>query len=971
MRAQATRVTRRILAASIAVGCIFSVPTDAVAAESSNAGGKTARVESVGSAATLEDASEGEDGSSADAAQALEKRVVKVAFPEIAGISMTDRAGVRSGIFYDWLVEVAKYTGWEYEFSEGDIETLLGGTIRGDIDLIGTMYRRDQLSDVLEYAAYSMGTNYSLLICPADDDSIVSFDVRTLNGKTIGVYRNALEKNRRLEAFLALNDLSCNVVALSLEDYEHCLENGEADVMLGSDAEMRDGNKVVAAFRGEPYYMALPQGSDLAATLDDAMLQIYSADAGFARTLYERYFPQEYRTPLRLTGANRAFIEQAGVVTVAVLSDRLPLYYEQNGSYQGIVKDAFGVIAERTGLSFRFAHASSYDEALAMVRRGDADVMGSFLDDERAAGERGLALTKSFASLDEVVLKNKLREQPKEGTTLAQITGRVSSPELGVATVVYFDTYRECLEAVNAGRADLTCMPSTFAESLFTDHAYGNAVPATSDHRGTMLSIALPEPVDPALYSVLNKAVNSFSDEEKAAMLARNTAPVGVKTQSLESVVSSNPLAVVGVSLVFSLLVGVIAVVAATAKVRSRTMALKLERAEETSHEKSDFLSRMSHEIRTPMNAIIGLSCVATLSGEATPSVRSSLEKINTSAQYLLSLVNDILDMSKIENGKMSIDAAPVRLRTLSDRLESMYRILAEGKGIALVVRCKSESVVVGDDVRLQQVLANLLSNAFKFTEPGGSVVLGIDELGCEDDVATVRFSVKDDGDGIRPEDLARIFDSFEQAAENHRNAQGTGLGLAISSNLVRLMGGTLEVRSRLGEGAEFFFTLDLPRGSLEEALGEADEASEGTTGGRSLAGVRALLAEDNDLNAEIAVALLEMEGMVIDRVTDGREAIDRFVASDEGYYDIVLMDVQMPVLDGLHAAQKLRALDRDDARAVPIVALTANTFKEDRDDALSAGMDGFLPKPFDAQQLYAILRRFVPPAYPDASTEP
>lgn len=299
-----------------------------------------------------------------------------------------------------------------------------------------------------------------------------------------------------------------------------------------------------------------------------------------------------------------------------------------------------------------------------------------------------------------------------------------------------------------------------------------------------------------------------------------------------------------------------------------------------------------------------------------------------------------------------------MRLRCLAERLESMFCMQAEEKDVRFEVRCCVDEGVVGDDVRLQQVLANLLSNAFKFTDGGGFVQLSIEELRRDDASVRIRFSVKDDGAGIREEDLGRIFDSFEQAAENRRNAQGTGLGLAISSSLVRLMGGSLEVRSSFGRGSEFFFAIDLPL--AEEGQAPLNKAVPSPENAPALKGSHVLLAEDNDLNAEIAVALLEMQGLSVDRAADGREAIDLFEASEAGAYDFVLMDVRMPVLDGLAAARAIRSLDRADARKVPIVALTANTFQEDREEARAAGMDGFVPKPFDANQLYDALRGFL-----------
>ena len=557
-----------------------------------------------------------------------------------------------------------------------------------------------------------------------------------------------------------------------------------------------------------------------------------------------------------------------------------------------------------------------------------------------------------------MVFRNKLTSS--EGTVYAQIYGREGADGVDASEVVHYRTYEDCLEAVNSGRADITSMPVAYAESLFTDRSFNNITPATSEHHEASLSFAIAQPVDADLYSVLSKAVNSLSQDELDTVFSRNTMPAFGKQRTIQAVVSENPLLVVALGLVLCLFVGAIVIVVSVAKVRNRMMEMKLEKVEEMGRAKTDFLSRMSHEIRTPMNAIIGLSNVASLSGEATPSIRSSLEKINTSAQFLLSLVNDILDMSKIENDKMHIETAPLCLRSLAERLQSMFCIQAEEKGILLEARCDADDVVVGDDVRLQQVLANLLSNALKFTDPGDTIRLSIGVLMRGEGRVSVRFSVKDTGAGIREEDLERIFVSFEQASENRRNAQGTGLGLAISSNLVRLMGGKLDVQSRFGEGSEFFFVLELP--AADDAAMGGGVPAPSDVAERSLEGTHVLLAEDNDLNAEIAVALLDMQGIETQRAANGREAVDLFAASEPGSFDFVLMDVKMPLLDGLEAAAEIRALERDDARTVPIIALTANTFQEDREDAAAAGMNGFIPKPFDAQQLYDTLRSYLPP---------
>lgn len=956
------------MAALLIATTVFVAPASAEAVSGQSSGAEvTAESSDEGDAAASSNESTAEGPrepdepapASATEPESHASRAIKVAFPKVAGISETDENGVRSGIFYDWLVEIAKYTGWEYEFVDGEADELMDRVVAGELDLIGGMYYREQIASSYEYAAYPIGSNHALLISSEDADDIVTFDPKTLNGKTIGAFENAAEKIRRLENYLEFNGIDCTVKSLEYDDYIQCLSTGIADVMLGNDPDVIDGRKVVAEFEGEPYYIATPAGSPLIDELNAAMTSVYTADSEFAEELDAKHMPSRYQTPIKFSDADRAYIDQAGVIRVAVMEDRYPLYYQRDGQHQGIVKDVLDRITERTGLTFRLVHASTYQGAIDLVNAGEADIMGCFMDDEYAADAEGLAITDSFAALNEVVFRNKLTNS--QGTVFAQIEGRSGSNGVSASDVVYYRTYEDCLEAVNSGRADITSMPVAFAESLFTDQAFNNITPATSEHHDSNLSLAFPKPVDSALYSIMSKAVNSFTSDELETISSRNTMPAFGQQRTIQAVVSENPLLIVALGLVLCLFVGAIVVVASVAKVRNRMMEMKLEKVEEMGRAKTDFLSRMSHEIRTPMNAIIGLSNVASLSGEATPSIRSSLEKINTSAQFLLSLVNDILDMSKIENDKMHIETAPVSLHSLADRLQSMFCIQAEEKGIVLEARCDADDVVVADDVRLQQVLANLLSNALKFTDPGDTIRLSIGVLLREEGTVNVRFSVKDTGAGIHEEDLERIFVSFEQASGNRLNAQGTGLGLAISSNLVRLMGGKLDVKSVAGEGSEFFFILDLPAAVEVPASAGSFCAVDGVPP-RSLAGTRVLLAEDNDLNAEIAVALLDMEGVETKRAANGREAVDLFAQSVPGTFDFVLMDVKMPVLDGLEAAAEIRALARVDAREIPIIALTANTFQEDREDAAAAGMNGFIPKPFDAQQLYDTLRSFLPP---------
>lgn len=390
-----------------------------------------------------------------------------------------------------------------------------------------------------------------------------------------------------------------------------------------------------------------------------------------------------------------------------------------------------------------------------------------------------------------------------------------------------------------------------------------------------------------------------------------------------------------------------------------RELEEALKAADRANRAKSDFLSRMSHEIRTPMNAIIGLTELSLRTEERSGGSRYRLEQIKVSAGYLLALINDILDMSKIENGKMKITKTSFSLQVMMKEIRDILLMQTKEKKIRFTVYAENEEdVLEGDSMHIKQVLLNLLSNAVKFTPEGGSICLEAAVLPEKQGVLPVRFLVKDTGPGIAVEDQERIFKAFEQVEGAKNRQMGTGLGLSISRSLTALMGGSLKVESRLGEGAAFYFTLPLGRGSI---CGE--EAPKYACRWENL---RILLAEDNEINAEITAEILKMWGIRTDVAADGRQAVLRFADSGPDTYGMILMDLKMPVMDGLKAARAIRDMEREDAGSVPIVAMTANTFQEDVEAAQKAGMNGFLAKPVDVKKMQDMIEKFC--GMPEAS---
>lgn len=376
-------------------------------------------------------------------------------------------------------------------------------------------------------------------------------------------------------------------------------------------------------------------------------------------------------------------------------------------------------------------------------------------------------------------------------------------------------------------------------------------------------------------------------------------------------------------------------------------------RADALSQAKTDFLSRMSHEIRTPMNAIMGMTAIAKSVIDDKSKVLDCLEKIDSANEYLIQIINDILDMSKIESGKTQLNEEATDIKKLLNEVESIMSPQAINKNIQLSFNnyYKENDIVIADSLRLNQVLVNIVGNAIKFTNDFGYIEVVVKPVYKDSQKVALKFSIHDNGIGISKEQINKIFKPFEQADRmTSRKYGGTGLGLSISSRLVQMMGGTLEVKSEVGHGSQFYFTVEFKLSEKKAAqYNHFDGVQEKIY---NFEGTRALVVEDNEINREIAVTILEMNHFKVECAGNGREAVDKYIKNPPGYYDVILMDIQMPVMDGIKATQLIRTSQKDDAREIPIVAMTANAFDEDTRISMKNGMNGHLVKPIQIRKL-------------------
>lgn len=651
----------------------------------------------------------------------------------------------------------------------------------------------------------------------------------------------------------------------------------------------------------------------------------------------------------------------APVLRVAADYDFCPnSYYNSNGELSGLYIEIVTEAANRLGMQVEFKTGAWLD-CRAMLANGDADVL---LGLEIFSNMEGTLRTIPLCS-DELCVYGK--EAVNSAATLAG--RRVALMARSVIEASYdlqceyveYNTNTEILQAVENGEADYAICHSAVSEKLIEKNhldlrrglAIAKSFPAMA------VSASRPE-----LRTALNEALQSMSRDETIGRLQQKWIDDFTRNRSLRHVLKTNQVLydmfILALIVVVSALV--IYYVLDRRQARYIRSLLDVQRQLKESNEaalranraKTVFLSHMSHDFRTPVNGILGMAERIRRKKDEPETVDDCLDKIKGAAGHLLELMDDVLDMSRLEVGEICLTRSPFDLNEELRRVRSIAEESAKVKGIALEFRMDGavHTRLLGSPMHLRRILLNLVSNAVKYNRPGGRVDVSVREVGGDDRRVALRFVVRDTGIGMSEEFVQKsLFHPFTQEHDNARTEyQGTGLGMAIVSDLVKFMGGAIGVESRLGEGTTFTVQLEFDLNPAEPPA--ATDAQPLT----DISGMRVLVAEDNDLNLEIARCMLQDAGVKTAEARNGREAVEKFAASEEGAFDAILMDVMMPVMDGMQAAKAIRALPRRDAADVPIIAMTANAFAEDQSLARDCGMTKYLTKPVDPAKLRAAL---------------
>ena len=613
------------------------------------------------------------------------------------------------------------------------------------------------------------------------------------------------------------------------------------------------------------------------------------------------------------------------------------------------------------------------------LQSGKIDIAGPIIQDFYTQEQFQVVLTDAIFDITPVVIY-KGKEYSSSLSTIAVTetslySGLMVSLLFPDAEIKQYDTQEECLEAVANGKVGATVVPSSKINILNESPLTQSLSFAEMAKRQELGMFTTRENRRAA--TIINKAIEQSSNVLNGVVLAQNS--VSEKEMTLKDILAEHAGLVIGVSFVI-IFVLLLLVYSLSVSRKKQMEALKeAQNANAANIAKTTFLNHMSHDIRTPMNAIVGFTDIA-MKRKPDKEVENCLKKIRQSSEYLMTLINDVLDISRIESGKLEYKPVPTDLRDMINTVLSIAKGYMENRDLNLYVSREKLKTpyVMADELRIREVLLNIISNAVKFTKDGGTISFAAEnDPGNDEQHMIVRYRISDTGIGMSEEFIAHIFEPFSrEQTSTVSGIEGIGLGMAIVKKIVDRMGGTIAVKSRQGKGTEVIVILKfkvssqpvanemraLSRPEQMETFSEKEKAKQENLKEESLENPfknkKILLVEDNELNREIAVELLKEAGFILDTAEDGTIAVEKMRTAKPGQYDLILMDIQMPIMDGYEATRQIRKLENPETANIPIVAITANAFEEDRQKALEAGMNEHVSKPIDLERLLEVVKK-------------
>ena len=889
-----------------------------------------------------------------------ENKTVRVGYFPYANFQEGGYGEHKQGAGYEYLQKISYITGWKYEYVYGSFKECLDMLADGEIDLLGSVSYTPERAESIDYSTYAEGTERYWIYTREEHADLADGDLKQMNGCRIGATDGSYQKEL-LEKWLDSNQIQAEVVIC--KGYDEMIEKLDADeldaLVIPALSVNSDFIAIANIGASDCYFGVSKSRPDLLKELNSALEEINNTETDYSSKLYARY---EGKAVINyaLNKEEKQWLDaHENTICVGYLKDNLPFCGEENGKLTGILGTVLDTVQEKYKITIKVVPCSTGEQMNEALQSGEIDIAGPIIQDLYTQEQFQVILTDEIFDITPVVIYKGNEYRSSLSTIAATDTSLYSELMVSFlfpdAEIKQYDTQEECLEAVANGKAGATVIPSSKINLL-------NESPMTKS-----LSFAeMAKRQELALFTtrenrraatIINKAIEQSSNVLNGVVLAQNS--VSEKKMTLQDVFAEYGGLAVGVSFVI-IFVLLLLVYSLSVSRKKQMEALKeAQDANAANIAKTTFLNHMSHDIRTPMNAIVGFTDIA-MKRKPDKEVDDCLKKIRQSSEYLMTLINDVLDISRIESGKLEYKPVPVDFRNMTDTVLSIARGYIENRDLNFCVSREELKTpyVMADELRIREVLLNIISNAVKFTKDGGTISFAAENApGNDDHHIIIRYRISDTGIGMSEEFQSRIFDEFTQENDGARTSyKGTGLGMAIAKKYVDLMGGKIEVSSRQGVGSTF--TVEIPLRIAEQILTEKEEKLRKDM---DLHGLHVLLAEDNDLNAEIAVSLLEEQGMIVTRAADGKSALIQFCNTAPGTFDLILMDIMMPEMNGYETTKAIRNLsDRPDGKEIPIIAMTANAFAEDVQAALDAGMDDHVAKPMDMDILTSAIEKCV-----------
>ena len=897
-------------------------------------------------------------------AQDSTKRQVRVGWLEVTGTITKENYENIDGYARQYLDKIVQYTNWELVFVKGTFADLYPKLLSGEIELLPSFGYSEERTKLVNYPNLEMAYAYTSLY--VRQDSVLSDNnISALDGILVAALSPDELNKQNLDAFAKENGLHFNYIYFnSYEEMEKAVVEGRVAAGIEPNHIDDDVTKTVLQFGARSGYLACtPVDPTIVEGVNFAQEKLLEVNPNFLKDLLKRYHPRAVPIEFVLTREEQDLIHNSPALKVLVGNRWQPyeFYNWRTKVFSGYIVDLYNKVSELTGLKFEFVYEDN---------EFDFDIIGVSENNITFAEKKGYKITEPFLSLPFTLIYKNI---PKlHGGTIALVEGAkldyTKFKSFSNMTAVYFKDANACLEAVRQGKVNQTLLDSFTANyEIERKRKFSKLSVFVMDETFDLCSL-VDENVDPIIFHILNRGLSFTSTRSSNFFLLQNA--YKSNEIGLLSIINKMPLDIILIFVTLFFITIIIFLLYRTKnakekfeKKRNAQLQDALISAEKANEAKTSFTSRISHEIRSPLNAIIGYMSLVKVDEKNTLAL-NYLSKAEAAAQQLLSLLNDVLDMSRIESGKIQISKREFVMEDIIETLSTLFTNEAKVAGLSFSVErynLKNE-ILFGDQLRLLQILTNLLSNAVKFTHEGGQVRFVIKEEQRREGKVYILFSVEDTGIGIEPEFLEKIFTPYErQSLQNDSKIAGTGLGLAITKNLVNLMEGTICVESKVGQGSNF--TVMLPF-EIKENAKEVQTKNERAFLEKEILsdfyGKQILVVEDNEMNIEIISAYLDKYRISTDIAHNGKEAVDMFLDKPENYYNLILMDIQMPVLNGYEATIQIRSSSHPRAKTIPIVAMTANAFVEDISKSLASGMNKHLTKPIDITELYKILKEFL-----------